>query len=155
MTILDSQPRSIQVVLDEVTSKLVDVDVQQAATPPDVDVGDTHLHAATGHGHGPSTAVNRVVSARVIVPLDPEGIDVDRAFEARPVDDAGDVVAGVELDPRSVHVTIPLFTNRETRTLPVSPNVTGTPAQGFRIASIESRPARSCPSRAMPTSSPS
>ena len=46
----------------------------------------------------------------------------------------------MELDPRTVHVTIPLFTNRQSRTLPVNPVVTGTPAQGFRIASIAADP---------------
>ena len=58
------------------------------------------------------TAVSRVVAARVVATLDPEGIDFDRDVEARPVDDSGQIVAGVELDPRTVHVTIPLFTNR-------------------------------------------
>jgi YbbR domain-containing protein len=140
VTILDSQPRSIQVVLDQVTTHSVPVDVQQGTTPSGIDVGETTYTPRSVAVTGASAAVARVVAARVIVPLDPEGIDVDRDFEARPVDDAGDVVAGVELDPRSVHVTIPLFTNRETRTLPVNPVVTGTPAQGFRIASVVTDP---------------
>ena len=89
---------------------------------------------------GASTAVSRVVAARVVATLDPEGIDFDRDVEARPVDDSGQIVAGVELDPRTVHVTIPLFTNRQSRTLPVNPVVTGTPAQGFRIASVAADP---------------
>ena len=65
--------------------------------------------------------MSRVVAARVVATLDPEGIDFDRDVEARPVDDSGQIVAGVELDPRTVHVTIPLFTNRQSRTLPGQP----------------------------------
>jgi YbbR domain-containing protein len=140
VTILDFQPRAIQVVLDEVTTKQVPVDVQQGPTPEGVDVGEVVYTPTEVSVTGASTAVSRVVAARVVATLDPEGIDFDRDVEARPVDDSGQIVAGVELDPRTVHVTIPLFTNRQSRTLPVDPVVTGTPAQGFRIASVAADP---------------
>ena len=84
--------------------------------------------------------MNRVVAARVTVALDPGGLDVDREIEADAMDAGGQVVTGVDVEPRTVHVTIPLFTNKESRTLPVNPIVTGTPAPGFRIASIEVDP---------------
>ena len=126
VTVLDFQPRSIQVVLDEVTTKQVPVDVQREAAPEGVDVGEVEYEPTEVTVTGPSAAVSRVVSARVVASLDPEGIDFDREVEARPVDDADEVVVGVELDPRTVHVSIPLFTNRESRTLPVNPVVTGT-----------------------------
>jgi YbbR domain-containing protein len=140
VTVLDFQPRSIQVVLDEVTTKLVPVDVEREAAPEGVDVGEVTYSPKDVEVTGPSASVSRVVAARVVVTPDPEGIDIDREIEARPVDESGEVVTGVELDPRTVHVTIPLFTNRESRTLPVNPVVTGTPAQGFRIASVAADP---------------
>ena len=142
VTILDSQPRSIQVVLDEVTTKQVPVDVQQGPTPPGVDVGEMTYTPTEVTVTGASTAVSRVVAARVIVARStPRASTSTATVEAQ----AGrrqraQIVAGVELDPRTVHVTIPLFTNRETRTLPVNPVVTGTPAQGFRIASVAADP---------------
>ena len=140
VTVLDFQPRSIQVVLDEVTTKQVPVDVQREAAPEGVDVGEVEYEPTEVTVTGPSAAVSRVVAARVVATLNAEGIDFDREVEARPVDDNDEVVVGVELDPRTVHVSIPLFTNRESRTLPVNPVVTGTPAQGFRIASITANP---------------
>ena len=140
VTVLDFQPRSIQVVLDELTTKQVPVDVQREAAPDGVDVGEVTYEPTEVTVTGPGAAVSRVVEARVVATLDPEGIDFDREVEARPVDDNGEVVVGVELDPRTVHVSIPLFTNRESRTLPVNPVVTGTPAQGFRIASVAADP---------------
>jgi len=136
VTILDSQPRTIQVVLDEVTSKLVPVEVDQGSAPPGIDVGETTFTPSSVTVTGPASTVAKVVAAHVNVLLSPEGIDFDRNVEPKAVDESGAVVTGVELDPRTVHVTIPLFTNRESRTLPVNPVVTGTPAQGFRIASV-------------------
>ncbi len=140
VTVLDFQPRSIQVVLDELTTKQVPVNVQREAAPDGVDVGEVTFEPTEVTVTGPGAAVTRVVEARVVATLDPDGIDFDREVEARPVDENGEVVVGVELDPRTVHVSIPLFTNRESRTLPVNPVVTGTPAQGFRIASVAADP---------------
>ena len=140
VTILDWQPRTIQVVLDQVTTKHVPVEVDQGTAPPGIDVGEMTFTPTTVSVTGPSTAVSQVVAAHVNVALSPEGIDFDRTVEPKPIDESGAVVTGVELDPRSVHVTIPLFTNRETRTLPVNPVVTGTPAQGFRISSVVTDP---------------
>jgi YbbR domain-containing protein len=140
VTILDWQPRTIQVVLDQVTTRQVPVEVDQGTVPPGIDVGEMTFTPTTVSVTGPSTAVSQVVAAHVNVALSPEGIDFDRTVEPKPIDESGAVVTGVELDPRTVHVTIPLFTNRETRTLPVNPVVTGTPAQGFRISSVETSP---------------
>ena len=89
---------------------------------------------------GPSSEVKKVVAARVNVALDPGGIDFDRDVEAEPIDAAGEVVNGVDVEPRTVHVTVPLFTNKQSRTLPVNPIVTGAPAPGFRISGIEADP---------------
>jgi YbbR domain-containing protein len=140
VTVLDFQPRSIQVVLDEVVSKLVPVDVEVGPPPAGVEVGETTVTPEQVAVRGASQAVAQVAAARVTVALNPEGINVDRDFEADPVDDAGNVIAGVDLDPGTVHVTIPLFTNKQSKTVPVNPVVTGTPAQGFQIVAVAADP---------------
>jgi YbbR domain-containing protein len=140
VTILDYQPRSIQVVLDKITSKSVPVEVQTGPAPPGIDVGETTYTPHNVTVTGAASAVSQVVGARVVAVLSPEGIDFDQNLDAKPVDDTGEVVTGVELDPRSVHVTIPLFTNKESKTLPINPVVTGTPAQGFHITGVDVDP---------------
>ncbi len=57
-------------------------------------------------------------------------------FDLIAVDDLGEAVAQVDIEPRVAHVTIPVFSDRETRTLPVDPVVTGDPAAGFEIAGV-------------------
>jgi YbbR domain-containing protein len=89
---------------------------------------------------GPSANVDRVASVRVNAPIDASGLDVDRDFRPEPLDATGAIVTGVDLEPASVHVTIPVYTNMETRSLPVNPIVTGTPGAGFRVAAIEVAP---------------
>ncbi len=42
----------------------------------------------------------------------------------------------MDISPPTARVTIPVFTDRQSRSLPVRPVVTGTPAAGFEIASV-------------------
>ncbi len=140
VTIVDIRPRTIQVVLDQSVSATVPVHVDRGTAPPGVQVGETVILPANVVVMGPSGAVKRVVGVDVSVTLDPSGLDYDREVEGTPVDAAGGVVTGVEVVPRTIHVTIPLFTNKQSRTVPVNPVLTGTPAPGFKVSSVEVTP---------------
>ena len=140
VTILDMRPRSINVWLDKEVSITVPVNVVRGASPPGVDVGDTTYTPLQVTVTGPSTAVKKVVSVRVDVALDPSGLDYDQEVQGTPVDANGAQVIGVELSPRTVHVTIPLYKNKQSRSVPVNPVLTGEPAPGFRVAGIDVTP---------------
>lgn len=140
VTVFEVRPESITVVLDRRVRAVVPVRVARGPVAVGIDAGTTVFSPETATVTGPSMAVGRVVAVRVNVALDPGGINFDRDVEANPIDAAGEVVQGVNVEPRTVHVTVPLFTNRESRTLPVNPVVTGAPAPGFRIAGIEADP---------------
>ena len=140
VTILDFRPRTIQVILDTKVSKTVKVIVTQSEPPPNLQVGEATVTPPEVVVTGPSAAVNLVVNARVTATIDGSGVNVDRDVTPDAVDAAGEVVTGVNLDPSSVHVKIPVYTNLENRTLPVNPIVTGTPAAGFRIGSVDVSP---------------
>jgi YbbR domain-containing protein len=140
VTILEVTPRTIQIVLDQSIKKTVEVVVDRGTPPAGLDIGETVVDPPQVAVSGASAAVNRVVSVRASTPIDASGLDIDREVQPVPIDASGGIVTGVELDPRTVHVTIPIYTNKESRTLPVNPIITGTPAAGFRIASIEVTP---------------
>ena len=141
ITIIDVTPRTIQVVLERSAEKTVPVRVERGAPPEGIDVGETTYDPEVVTVRGAASAVARVVAAEVAVALDAQGFDVDREVEARPVDANGDLVTGIDVEPATVHVQIPLFTNKESRTLPVNPVIAGSPAPGFRIAGIVVEPA--------------
>jgi YbbR domain-containing protein len=133
-------PRTIQVVLETSSEKQVAVRVQHGPAPAGIDVGETTYDPQFVTVRGAESVVAKVVAAEVMVALDPQGFDVNREIEARPVDANGDTVTGVDVEPATVHVQIPLLTNKESRTLPVSPVIAGLPAPGFRIASVDVAP---------------
>jgi YbbR domain-containing protein len=140
VTILDFRPRTIQVVLDQSITATVPVTVVRSAAPAGVDVGDTVYTPQQVQVLGPSTAVKRVVAVVVNVTLDPGGLDFDREVDGTPEDASGAPVTGVELLPRTIHVTIPLFTNKQSRSVPVNAVLTGTPAPGFKVSGIDVSP---------------
>jgi YbbR domain-containing protein len=72
--------------------------------------------------------------------IQPSGIDVDQDVELVAVDDIGDAVPQVELEPTTARVTIPVFSDRLSKTLPVSPQITGTAAAGFELAAATVSP---------------
>jgi YbbR domain-containing protein len=118
----------------------VPVRVNEGTIPTGVQAGDAVVDPKTVTISGPSSAVRDVAEAVVSVRIDASGVNVDRMVSPDPVDGQGQAVTGVKVDPTTVHVTIPLFTDRQSRSLPVIPTVTGTPAPGFRIASVSTDP---------------
>jgi YbbR domain-containing protein len=140
VTIVEVQPREITIVLDDEISKTVPVHVERGPAPSGVEVGAETVDPTQVTVTGAASLVSQVVQATATVSLDANGLDVDSEIDVRAVDDANQVVTGVEVDPRTVHVTIPLFTDKQSRTVPVNPIVTGDPAPGFRIASVEVDP---------------
>ena len=140
VTITDYRPRTVQVVLDSLASKTLKVTVDEGSPPANLEIGDAIVDPAQVEVSGPSGSVNRVAMIKVSAPIDASGIDVDRDLQPRALDAAGVIVSGVDLNPPTVHVTIPVYTNKDTRTVPVNPIVTGTPGAGFRVAAIHVEP---------------
>jgi YbbR domain-containing protein len=138
--ILDVLPRTIEVVLDTKVSQSVPVNVIRGPAPPGVEVGTTTFTPQQVTVIGPSASVNKVVSVTVNVAFDPSGLDYDQEVPGTPVDASGAQVTGVELSPRTVHVVIPLYKNKQSRSVPVHPILSGEPAPGFQISTIDVEP---------------
>lgn len=139
VTILDFRPRTIQVTLDQEVSAQVPVTVNRGPAPAGSAAGPTVYSPQQVTVTGPSTAVKKVVGVRVDVQLD-SPIDFDRELQGTAVDASGQPVTGVTLVPRTIHVTIPIITNKQSRTVPINVVFTGTPAPGFRLASVDTSP---------------
>jgi YbbR domain-containing protein len=134
--IIGVQPDEVTINLDMVGRKAVPVIVEHGPAPNGLELGDVVAEPETVEVFGPASIIERVVAARASVIIQESGIDVDQDIELVAVDELGEAVAQVDLEPVSSHVTIPVFSDRETRTLPVNAVVTGDPAAGFEIASV-------------------
>ena len=138
--VLGFEPQNVTVDLDKLSDKVVPVQVDHGEAPPTMTLGDETIDPTEVHVIGPATVLERVTAARASVVIQSSGIDVDQDVELVAVDSVGDAVPQVNVDPASAHVTIPVFSNRQSKTLPVRPQVTGTPAGGFEISSVTVTP---------------
>jgi YbbR domain-containing protein len=134
--IVGVQPDHVTVNLDILGRRTVGVVVEHAPAPEGLELGDESAEPDAVEVFGPASVIGRVVAARASVIIQESGIDVDQDIELVPVDELGEAVAMVDVEPRTSHVTIPVFSDRETRTLPVNPVVTGDPAAGFEVESV-------------------
>jgi YbbR domain-containing protein len=134
--VLDYQPRRIVVTLDRVSHKSVPVHAVLGTLPAGLTVGDPILDQTQAVVTGPESLLGKVTEAQARVTIDPSGIDVNRMIDLVAVDSEGNPVLPIDVMPTSVNVRVPVFTDRRTRTVPVSPVIIGTPAAGFEVASV-------------------
>ena len=138
--VLGYEPAFASIQLDSLISVVVPVKVEHGTVPDGLTLGDTKVDPPSVVITGPKSVVDQVVAARADVQIQPGGIDVDQDVKLVPVDALGNAVSPVDVTPATARVVIPVFSDRQTRTLPVNAILAGTPAAGFEIASITVQP---------------
>jgi YbbR domain-containing protein len=136
ITVVGVQPSAVTVDLDRLGTKTIDVVVDHDQAPGGLELGEITVTPSQVDVSGPASVIERVVTARANVIIQPSGIDVDQDINLVAVDDLGEAVGQVDVEPRAAHVTIPVFSDRESRTLPVNPVIGGDPAAGFEVAAV-------------------
>jgi YbbR domain-containing protein len=140
LQVIDFSPSRVAVRLDPLVSRDVPVRVDIGTVPPGLDVREPVVSQPSVTVVGPDSAVRFVTAALAQVRIDPSGLDVNETVGLKPIDASGAVVAGVDVQPSSVRVTIQIGSQLATRTLPVNPVVTGTPDPSVQITSVTVQP---------------
>jgi len=139
ISVVASEPDRVTINLDKLATRTVPVHVPQVAAPAGTELGPTTVSPTEVEISGPASVLGRVVEARADV-LIQSGIDVDLDVNLVPVDALNDAVGQVKVEPATARVTIPVFSAKESRTLTISPLVTGDPAPGFELADTTADP---------------
>jgi YbbR domain-containing protein len=135
--VLGWSPDRVQLQVDQVVAAEVPITVKKVSVPPNLDVRDAVLSQTEATVRGPASIVRRIDHVEARVQIDQAGLDFDRDVELVPVDVLGEAVpTPIRVEPAEVRVRIAVFTNSQTRALPVAPNITGTPAPGFEVIGI-------------------
>jgi YbbR domain-containing protein len=141
--VLDFEPKRISVTVDRLGTRTVQVRVALGPVPSGLDVGDPTTDIEAADVSGPQSIVDRVTEVQAPVTIDASGIDIDQLVSLVAVDDAGNelgVDSRIEIDPTHARVQVQVFTDRRSKNLPVTPNIVGTPAAGFEVASVVVEP---------------
>lgn len=139
-TVVNFDPPGIYVQLDPLITKTVPVRVATGTTPSGLDVRPAVVSPKTVTVRGAASVIDRVIEARADVVIEPNALDIDRDIDLIPVDAQDNRVTPVDVVPAAAHVQIAVFSDRETRPLPVTPLVTGDPAAGYEVASVTVTP---------------
>lgn len=141
--VLDFEPKKIIVTIDRKGTKTIPVRVELGPIPSGLDVGDPVVDTQSATVSGPQTIVDEITEAQAPITIDASGIDVDQLVNLVAIDGEGTELgtdSRVEIDPPRVRVQVQVFTDRRSKALPVTPNIVGTPAAGFEVASVEVDP---------------
>ncbi len=138
--IVDFQPREVQVQLDPVTERELPVTVILAPIPDSITVGTELVDPGTVTVRGASSRVDSVAQVIARVTIDASAVNIDGLYDLVAVDLNGNEVPSVEIQPPRARVRIPVAQELATRTLPIVPQLFGTPAPGYRITSVTVEP---------------
>jgi YbbR domain-containing protein len=138
--IVDYFPRTVQVRLDPVETRSIGVTVNTGSVPEGLTIGPPQVDPATVDVRGASTRVATIRAVIARVTIDATALNVDRQVDLVPIDEQGNQVPNVVLEPSRVRVRIAVARELANRTLPVVPEFGGTLPAGFRIDSVTVTP---------------
>ena len=141
VVILEVAPFEVSVVLDLLSLRTVRVVIDRGEVPPGLEIGVASVMPNTVQAQGPDSRLRLVTRAVARVRIDPSGIDVSEQVDLIPVDADGQPVGAVELSPGSATVEIEVSTAETSRTVPVTPDLVGTPPAGLTLTSVTVQPA--------------
>lgn len=145
VTIVSTQPETVYVQLEpvrkvpmEVTIEVTDLDeIPLGYTidpPPESDPRFVSVE-------GPASAVERVTSVVAAVSIGGEREHVERAVEPYAIDEKGQVVREVRLSPQTVNIAFDIEKKLNYREVAVRALISGQPARGYFVSSVEVHPA--------------
>jgi YbbR domain-containing protein len=134
--VISFSPDQVTIQLDELVTRDVPVTVDPGTIPEGLAIGETTVTPTTVVVSGPASVVGTVVAARASPVIQASGITVNQDLPLTAIDRLGDPVSPIKLEPNTALVNIPVFSDRRSLVVPVSPVVTGTPAAGFEVAGV-------------------
>jgi YbbR domain-containing protein len=136
------EPRTVRVAIDRIETRSVPVEVDPGEVPDGLEIGEPVVSAEEVEIRGAASVVGLVDRVVARIRIDGSGIDFNDAVDVVAVDVAGqEVGAGlVDVEPETVSVQVDVRETETTQTVPVRPDISGTPAPGFALQSLSIEP---------------
>jgi YbbR domain-containing protein len=139
--VVEAVPATVAVRLERRTQRTLAVQARLANEPrPGFQAAPATFRPQEVTVSGPESAVAMVAAVLATVRFGDAPVDLAQDVRPEPVDAAGRVVEGVEVDPVSVFVTIPVQSSATTRTVPVLWLLRGEVATGHWISRVATEP---------------
>jgi len=140
LTITDIQPSKANIVLEKLERKSLPVKISMVGMPREgFSVGKPVFEPAQVEISGAQSSLKRVREVRILLNITGADMDLRQRIQAEPVDKDGNFYP-IKVSPEYVKVDLPVRTNIRTATLPVSPAIEGSPAQGYKVMRVDVEP---------------
>lgn len=136
--VISSTPAFVAVKLEKIDRKVVPVTIVLGAVPDGILTKPPVQSLTAATVRGAQSDIARVTAVRAVVPVDNSAIPIDRDFPLAPVDELGERVREVEVEPASVHVSMLVYRNLTIASVPIELNIVGNPSPGFEVARVTS-----------------
>ncbi|MEA2623881.1 MAG: hypothetical protein QOH61_2791 [Chloroflexota bacterium] len=134
--IVDYEPKVVRITLDPVMTRALPVTVDRGLVPDGLTIGAPQISPTSVTLTGAASRVSSVRTVVARVAIDASGLNIDQQVDLQALDEIGNPVAGVQLEPQRAHVRIDISRDQATVQLPVRVQLTGEPAPGFEVASV-------------------
>ena len=142
LRVVEVFPSTISVDLSQLISKPVPVELERRNSPPsDFELSHTKLDAETVVVSGPQDRVAAVTKAVASVDVEGRTESFDTAVRLEARDQGGELVQDVDINPAVVDVSITIEQKSFSRALAVSPQLKGTPKEGYNVLGVSVEPA--------------
>lgn len=138
--IVDFSPRTVQVRLDPIAERVLPVTVKHNDPPEGLTAGTEQVDPVEVRIRGAGSRVESVSEVWANVTIDSSGLNVNRDVTLVPVDEAGNEVPDVEVEPSRANVRIPVAQELANRTLAVRPQFAGELPVGYELGMVSVEP---------------
>lgn len=140
--LLDTRPNNISVVIEELAVRELPIQlVLDGNLPVGYQAGQVSVEPASATIRGAASAVQLVSEVRVGFDVADVREPINEEMELVPLDSEGDIVEGVEVEPATAQVSIPVFQEADFREVTVVPSIAEleTP-RGYFVTNIRVEP---------------
>ena len=139
--VAQTEPATVPVRIEKIVSRSITVQVRFANDPPaGFQPGSAALSSGEVKITGAQSLVASVAAVYATLRFGDTPIDISASADAVPVDASGNPVDGVQSDPPSVQVSVPVLSTTSTRTVPVLWSLRGSVAAGYWISQVTTDP---------------
>lgn len=139
--VVETVPGRIPVNLEPLETRQVPVTTRVVGVAPrGYEPGRVQPDRTTVEVAGPQSLVSRVSAAVATVNVTGLTVGLEQNVGLVPTVEGGGEIRGVTVRPETVRVSVAVIQSQLTRTLPVTAEVTGQPAAGYRVSGVKVTP---------------
>jgi len=135
-------PPDIDVALVPLITKSVPVVIELEGKPPSgFSLSFPEPEQASVNVRGPQSQIDQVTQVTASISVEGATESIEQAVRLEPRDRLSALVPRVAVDPSLIEVTVEIMQQEFSRPVVVSPKITGSPAEGFRLIGVTVDPA--------------